>query len=170
MISLEIAEFFKVRSITEELNKLKAERPSAPPADLSLFQKYITHFNHSSRVIKFLKDHDFADTFHKSDIEPLWDYVDCWNGPQIEFIDNKLEIARLHFDQAVRRFVQEMVNNTFAHDFRPGFYTMDYNQVHHRPELKTTRQKLNQLSRDAHHAFEEFYRLGKWTFKDHDFS
>ncbi len=168
MIGLEIKEHQERKSLESKLSDFTAKKLTPATADYKLFRKYIAHFDPNSPVIRFLRNHDLANAFHKSEIKALWDYSDEWSGPSIEFVDHRLEMARIDFDNAIRAFVKDLVLDTFPHKVRDGFFTMDFEEVHKRPELQETRKRLNELSSKAVSAFDTFYRTGKWLFKDQD--
>jgi len=67
----------------------------------------------SDRTMGFLKEQHFADTFdwkHLADIQRL---LREKHGPEHEFLDADLEVARLHFHDDCRKFLRVLTTYTF---------------------------------------------------------
>lgn len=164
MVILEIREYNSRKVDAQKLSEKKEEGPSR--VDLDLWKKYVAHFPPDGAAITFMKNHDMAAPFHRSSVEPLWGYSDEWYGPKYEFLYPELEMARATFDKKVREFMAMLVTETAPS--HSEFFSMGFRDLEDRPEMREKQKKLNGLSSDAAHAYEEFYRVGKRLFKNEE--
>lgn len=69
---------------------------TSPPAGLThdqvLFERFRRELPYEP-AIRLLKEQDFAGSFHRSSIRPLFNFVETWDTPEHEFIDSELDEA-----------------------------------------------------------------------------
>jgi len=66
--------------------------------DQELFEEFLKVLPNEP-TLRFLKEHDFGNSFNRKYIEPLYDFIETWDSVEKEFINVKLEKKKkeLHF-------------------------------------------------------------------------
>ena len=66
--------------------------------DQGLFKEFLKVLPNDP-TLRFLKEHDFGNSFNRKYVEPLYDFAETWNSVEKEFINMKLEKKKkeLHF-------------------------------------------------------------------------
>ncbi|MBC3877605.1 hypothetical protein H8K38_07285 [Undibacterium sp. FT79W] len=73
--------------------RLVAPEKSASPHDKELFRAF-TDLLPPNQTARFFKEHDFGGSFSKSDVAPLYSFVETWDSVDKEFLDEELEAKR----------------------------------------------------------------------------
>lgn len=63
-------------------------------------------------TIQLLKEHDFGDTFHEDEIQPLFDFCSVWEGVDYEFTNRKLEKRRESLYRSALELAREFARAT----------------------------------------------------------
>lgn len=79
--------------------------------DQHLFQEFQSALSYEP-AIRLLREHDFGGSFNKKDIQPLFDFVETWNQPEKEFIDENLQAALTELYRAARSMVMCLAEKT----------------------------------------------------------
>ncbi len=82
-----------------------------PTHDLRLFQEFQTVFAFEP-AIRLLRDHDFGNSFHRKSIQPLFDFIETWDQPEKEFLDQDLQLALAKLYQAARLMSNHLTEKT----------------------------------------------------------
>lgn len=82
-----------------------------PPHDQRLFQEFQSGFSYEPAV-RLLRDHDFGGPFPRKAIQPLFDFVETWDQPEKEFLDQDLQAALGDLYRAARVMATHVVEKT----------------------------------------------------------
>lgn len=72
-----------------------------PSHDQSLFQEFQSVLSFEP-AIRLLRDHDFGGPYPRKAIQPLFDFVETWDRPDKEFLDEDLQAALADLYRAAR--------------------------------------------------------------------
>lgn len=89
---------------------VSAERQE-PPHDLRLFQEFQSVFAFEPAV-RLLREHDFGGPFLRRAIQPLFEFVETWDQPEKEFLDQELQAALSDLYRAARQMSNHLVEKT----------------------------------------------------------
>jgi len=84
-----------VQSVYQHFPHMKpaaSTEPHAPSHDQHFFQSFQSRFAYEPAV-RLLREHDFGVPFHRKSIQPLYDFVQTWDQPEKEFLDNDLQAS-----------------------------------------------------------------------------
>jgi hypothetical protein len=88
------------------------EYPAAGPShDLKLFHELQETFGFEPAV-RLIRDQNFGDSFSRKAIQPLFDFVETWDQPEKEFLDQELQAALSILYRAAHDFATHLVEKT----------------------------------------------------------
>jgi hypothetical protein len=121
-----------------------------------LLTRFRLLFPKDSGTIFFLREHDFGDSFNGDYMSPLFEYQGSWVGADFMFCNRGIEKKRCSFDKALRHFLNYLALETYPHDKRPGWFTMDYNELHNSSDKEGIRTELNARATNFVQSYEDF--------------
>lgn len=113
-------------------------------------------------AIRFLKEHDFGDSFSKDPLQPLYDFVREWEGVDKEFIDSVIEERRKNLYLLAEKLVLEISRCTVP--IRGDYYSV-YSDAQRalgevRPQdVIEDARVLNELAESFVSSYEDFFRF-----------
>ncbi|WP_313250740.1 hypothetical protein [Stenotrophomonas indicatrix] len=128
--------------------------------DREVFAKFLSDLPHNPSI-QLLKDHDFGGDFHRSQLQPLFDFVRDWDRPELEFLDAKLEKKRRSFYDSAHELYEDFMRETVPNDRNPELSTVyPWSQRGgQRPEwIKQSAATLNASARKFAPRYDEFVR------------
>jgi hypothetical protein len=99
-----------------EENRLFQHYPHLKPRandrhDVQLFEEFQKTFGFEPAV-RLLRDQNFGDSFARKAVQPLYDFVETWNQPEKEFIDEELQAALTQLYKAADGLATHLVEKT----------------------------------------------------------
>lgn len=79
--------------------------------DQQLFQSFLNVLP-PNQTTRFFKEHDFGDSFLKSDVAPLYAFVETWDSVEKEFLDKELESKRNSLYALASELASEIAGRT----------------------------------------------------------
>jgi hypothetical protein len=142
---------------------VSSEEP-ASVHDKELFRSF-TNLLLPNETSKFFKEHDFGGPFPKSEVAPLYSFVNSWGSVDKEFLDEKLELKRKAIYALAGELVNEIGSRTVpirSGDFISVFSDQQRATGQPRPISVIEDAKiLNEKSSLFASKYEEFVRLCK---------
>ena len=81
--------------------------------DKELYEQFIKDLPEEP-TIRFLREHDFGDSFRRLYAEPLYKFVATWDSVEKEFIDKKIEKKKKSLYDVAKEFSSELANKTVS--------------------------------------------------------
>jgi hypothetical protein len=89
----------------------KTDKEPCRNHDKELFGRFLEVFP-PDKTIRFLKDQNFGDSFHRSSVVPLYAFVETWDSVEKEFLDKTLEKKRRSLYAAASQLATEISRRT----------------------------------------------------------
>lgn len=131
--------------------------------DIQLFEKLQQDlpFNPTGRLIR---DHDFGIAFSRGAIQPLFNFVDTWDSPEYEFIDQVLQARLTDLYQAAQILSDEVTTLTVPigpnHEMVSVYADSVRQQGGPRPKwVIEDGERLNAAARGFSPIYDEFIRF-----------
>ena len=132
--------------------------------DKELFRAF-TDLLPPNQTTRFFKEHDFGGPFAKSDVAPLYSFVETWDSVDREFLDEELEKKRKAIYALASELAHEIAGRTVplrSGDFISVFSDQQRATGQPRPASVIEDAKvLNEKSSSFVPKYEEFIRLCK---------
>lgn len=90
---------------------IEKTRPKSIEYDRLIFKDFLATLP-PDNTTRFLKDHDFGNSFPQSEIRPLYNFVENWDKVDKEFINKKLEEKKKSFYKEARNLASEIASRT----------------------------------------------------------
>ncbi len=144
--------------------RLAAPEKTASLHDKELFGAF-TALLPPNQTVRFFKEHDFGGSFSKSDVAPLYSFVETWDSVDKEFLDEELEKKRKVIYSLASELSSEIVGRTVPlmnGDLLSVFSDRQRATGQPRPTSVIEDAKvLNEKSSSFVPKYEEFVRLCK---------
>ena len=96
--------FFEYKNNTDKILK----NTSIRNADVELYNKFIESLPSESIGINFLCEHDLGNTYDKDSTNDIQSFLDKWNNPEYEFLDEEIESQKKDFYSSLQEFYFEL--------------------------------------------------------------
>lgn len=115
----------------------------------------------SSRIVSFLRDFDFGNSFSLEMLEPLSEFHRECQLPEFGFLDDELEQLRLELAEAIERLLRSLGSHTFPLRGEPGYTRQEVPRewVYEQPERWAV--ATNELNQNASNAYTVYVKLIK---------
>jgi len=124
--------------------------------DEHLLKRFRLLFPKDSGTISFMREHDFGNIFNNDYMTPLFEYEVSWVGADFMFCNRGIEKKRCSFDKALRHFLKYLAQQTYPHDKKHGWSTMDYKYLHNSPDKEGIRRELNVRATNLVNGYDAF--------------
>ena len=129
--------------------------------DQLLFQEFQSVFSYEPAV-RLLREHDFGGPFIRKAIQPLNMFVDTWDQPEKEFIDQELQAALSDLYQAAQTMAYHINNKTVpvGNGELASVYSDSLRAAGPRPDwVREEARIINEQSQLFVPVYEKFFRL-----------
>jgi hypothetical protein len=79
--------------------------------DKELFNKFLLSLP-TKGTLEFIRFYDYHNLFHKSDIEPLYDIIENWNNAEYKFLNQNIEVLKIHLIEKIKLFLEQLIYKT----------------------------------------------------------
>lgn len=116
----------------------------------------------SHGVISFLRHHDFGGPYRTTSIEAIRQFVNNFDGPDHEFLDEQIESLRKDLHSSCTDFLHALAHRTFRVEFADGFLSIPSDWKTDKTELwERARAEINTAADELCKSYDDLVRTAR---------